>query len=223
MKKSTFALISFLTFSPLNVYAAILNLFPSDAKIEDVNLSPKAVASPMGQPTLQLDLVHAGKRVKSIFILKLDVYVIQLFVDQKEKFVPTPADANFEKDTRSLTSLSTMGAVGMQLNFLRDIAPVHITDSFVDAFTANGISVEKDPILSKVLSTIKSGPSIKKGESISILGLNGTTQDKVYIENSRGASEAIEGDSKLVDRMLSLWFGTPVDGGMKNLKETLTK
>ncbi|RYZ88644.1 MAG: hypothetical protein EOP04_08865 [Proteobacteria bacterium] len=221
MKLALSAVISALLIQ-FSAQAAILEVTPSDQKLQGVTLGSKAISTTTGKST-NLEFVNAGTRVKKILVIKADVYTIQLFVDQKAKFIKTPRDADFEIDMRSLKSISNLGVVALKLDFLRDLSADKIVDSFQDALHANHFEVSSDDGLKRVLAAIKKGGAVQKGESISIVGVNGADKDQLYVENSKGVSENVEGESQLIEKMLSIWLGTPADGKLEELKQELTR
>lgn len=202
--------------------AALLDVTPSANKVDDVTLGSKAVANTEGKST-QLDFIGGGKRIKKVLVVKANVYVAQLFVDQKDKFAKTPKEANLETDVTSLNSIANVGVVALKLDFLRDLSADKIVDSFEDALKSNKLDVATNEGLKKVLAAVKKGGAVTQGESIAIVGVNGATQDKLFVENSKGVAEIVEGDSKLVENMFSIWLGIPADSGLERLKGELTQ
>ncbi len=209
-------------FALSSAQAAILNVTPSTNKIDDVTLGSKAVATTEGKST-NLDFIAGGKRIKKILVVKANVYVAQLFVDQKDKFSKTPKEADLETDLTSLNSVSNLGVVALKLDFLRDLSADKIVDSFEDALKSNKLDVATNEGLKKVLAAVKKGGAVAQGDSIAIVGVNGAAQDKLFVENSKGVAEVVEGDSKLVENMFSIWLGIPADSGLERLKGELTQ
>ncbi len=206
----------------LSAQATLLTITPSGSALEGVQLGSQAtVTNDLG--TSQIAFVNAGVRVKKVAVINVKVYVTQFFADQPARFVKTPATADLAVDTSSLKSIADLGTVALKLDFVRDLDAASIVDSFDDALKANGLTSATDTGLSEVLRAIEAGGDMYPRDSISIVGVNGATNDTLYIENNRGVARKITADNKLVEKMFSIWFGIPADSGLKTLKGALTK
>ena len=201
--------------------AALLTLTKSAQKLDEVSLATAATATIDGA-AVPLEFVSAGIRKKKVVVFNAKVYVAQLFVDSKSKFLKLPAGADVAKDQTSLNAIGTLSKVALRLEFLRELSAEKIVNSFDEALKANNLSPQSDPGLGKILDAVKRNGNVSSGDAISIVGINGTDKDRLLIENDRGVSATIEGDAKLVDHFFSIWFGVPADGGLRELKEDLT-
>lgn len=215
---TVFGLFSAISFAQ----AALLESTPSEFYLEGVTLSKSAKAN-LKDSSVALSAVNAGVRNKKILVINAKIYVTQLFVSDVSQFVKTAPTADIETDLSSLNSLGKINTVALKLDLLRDLDAATLVDSFDTALKANNLSSSSNQGLSAVLTAMQNGGDLSKKDSISLVGVNGDANDILYIENSIGASDVIVGDSKLVDNMFAIWFGTPADSGLASLKAALTK
>lgn len=220
MRFAIFRLAGLSLFVVSSASAALLSVTNGTRKLDEVPIASTATVTIDGA-VAPIEFVTAGIRKKKVVVFNAKVYVAQLFVDSKAKYARLPAGADLAKDQTSLQSLGS-GRVALRLDFLRELTAEKVVSSFEEALRANNLSPADAPGLAKVLEAVKKNGNVTAGDSIAIVGVNGADKDRLLLENNRGVSAAIDGDAKLVDHFFSIWFGTPADSGLRDLKEELT-
>jgi hypothetical protein len=211
MKTTLFALI--LTLSAL-AQASLLTYTAGDKNLNGVVLNKTATINDgTGKPSaLSMDLLGAGLRTKSI-IIDVKVYTLQLFSDNK---------AGFSRDANALSSLvKNSNRVALRLDMLRTISSSQLSDSLKEALAANGYTVDAE--LNNVLALFGKSAEPSSGKSVSVLLVKDTKNNKtnLYYEDTAGTLQSMVGSPELMTKILSIWLGTPVDGGIQKLKNSL--
>ena len=220
--KSTLALCSLVLTITSSFAGSLTTVADPTHVIQGVTVAKSATAT-TAEGKFSLAAVNAGIRTKKVVFINANIYVAQIFVDQPAAFVHAVAGADMKSDVSSLSSLAAQNVVALKLDFVRDLDAATIIDSFDTALQANGMVAANDTGLTQMLQAIDKGGDMIKGDSITIVGVNGPTNDKLYVENSKGTSVVVTSDNKLVDKMFAIWLGVPADDGLATLKKTLTK
>jgi len=173
-------------------------------KVEEVSVKEQIKSSLF--PTA-LKLTGAGKRVKKIVLIKVDVYAAAHYIDPSAKL--TASDP--------LTGLRQAKAKALQLTFLRDVNAEKIRDSFSDALKENKVDLES-PMMKLAFSKLTF--DVKKGQTVSLLGLKKEGDTEVLHFESPAESFRIEGPGAATE-FWKIWFGEPEDSGLEKLKAAL--
>jgi Chalcone isomerase-like len=213
MKKMIFA--TALLLSTLG-QASLLTFEQGTMQLENVNLNKSAAINDQkGQPTtLKMDLLGAGLRSKTVLFVAAKVYIAQLFSDNK---------AAFSRDANALKSLvDNSKSVALKISMLRTVSASSLSVSFKEALTANGYAIDSD--LSAMLAIVEKGADGIQGKDLTMMMIKGTDgKISVYYEDAKGATQSFVGQADVMTKIMSIWLGTPADGGLKTLKENLIK
>lgn len=107
---------------------------------------------------------------------------------------------------------------GLELKLLRELDAEKIRHAFEEALKANNVDV-KAPMIQDFFQFVKASGEVKEGQTFRIVSKN---PNHVIIENPQGGTKEFEG-SNIGGQILSIWFGTPVDDDMADLKKALLK
>lgn len=188
----------------------------TDEKVEEVPLLKSVV---LKSATDQIDLkkVAHGIRKKVVFgLIPVKVYSLQFFAQHPEKIN--------KADDMVLASLKTAGPLHLNFTFLRDLSGTKISDSFKEGLEANKLDLKKIPLeLDQVLKEISAIKEFKKGETFTATAVWNNDQESLYLQYPNGEIKAFTGSGGFVEQFLSIWFGTPADSLLKELKKTLLK
>jgi hypothetical protein len=194
--------------------ASLLTFDQGTKQIEGVNLSPVAhINDAQGKPTnINLDILGAGLRTKTVLFVAAKVYVAQLFADNK---------AAFTRDANALTSLvNNSKSVAMKLSLLRTVSADTLAVSFREGIEHNDYTVDAE--LEQMLNLIETSADAVQGKSVTMLmvrnALGGT---KVYYEDSNGAQKSFVGSAGIMTKVMSIWLGKTADSGLTTLKQSL--
>jgi hypothetical protein len=212
MKTAFFVLV--LTLSTL-AQASLLTYTPGEKNLNGVVLNRSvAINDSTGKPTaLVMDLLGAGLRSKTVLVVEAKVYTLQLFSDNK---------AGFSRDANALASLvKNSNRVALRLDMLRTVSSSALSDSLKEALAANGYTTDAE--LNNVLGLFGKSAEATNGKSVSVLLVKDTKNNKtnLYYEDTKGALQSMVGSPELMTKILSIWLGTPVDGGIQKLKNAL--
>lgn len=209
MKKILFSIV--MTASLLS-QAALLTYEAGDKKLNDVVLNKTAsVVDAAGKTTAKLDLLGAGLRVKTVLVVEAKVYTLQLFSDNK---------AAFKRDATALNSLvANSSKVALKLDMLRTVTASSLSDSLKEALAANGFAIDSE--LTNVLAIFSKSAEATQGKSISVLLAKDNGKTNLYFEDTKGALQSMVGSPELMNKVLAIWLGKPVDAGVEKLKAAL--
>lgn len=208
-------IVSLFTFVSITAQADLLKFTAGDLELSDVNLNKSAVVlDQKGQPTsTKVELLGAGVRQK-IMLVKIPVYVAQLFSDNKSGFV--------REDEEALTSLtSSASTVVLKISMLRDVDAATLAESFSDALNANDLNIE-DGELAEVLSIIENAADADKGtEIVMMMQKNSDGSVTLSMQDAAGDVKTYTGSQALMHDIMAIWLGVPADKGLEKLKSTL--
>jgi hypothetical protein len=195
--------------------ASLLTYTPGEKNLNGVVLNRSvAINDSTGKPTaLVMDLLGAGLRSKTVLVVEAKVYTLQLFSDNK---------AGFSRDANALASLvKNSNRVALRLDMLRTVSSSALSDSLKEALAANGYTTDAE--LNNVLGLFGKSAEATNGKSVSVLLVKDTKNNKtnLYYEDTKGALQSMVGSPELMTKILSIWLGTPVDGGIQKLKNAL--
>ena len=154
MKTKTLSLVSFLFFFVFlgsSALSAPVRFGPvSTRKIKDVAIS-ESVQVPNGDQPLSLRWVTSGLRQKKVAVFWANVYVAQIFSNEK----------------LDLTSVSALRAsiikglpVVLSMTFVRDVDVKKIVEGFKEGFSENQVKVDVTPY-SKFLEAVQKSGDVK--------------------------------------------------------------
>lgn len=213
MKKLLVA--SLFAFVSITAQADLLKFTPGSLELSDVNLNKSAVVlDQKGQPTAtQVELLGAGVRNK-IMLIKIPVYVAQLFSNAKAGYV--------RDEEQALSSLTTSATtVVLKISMLRDVDAATLAESFSDALAANDLNVEEGE-LHDVLSIIENAADADEGTEIVMLMQKNTDGSvTLSMQDASGDVKSYTGSQALMHDIMSIWLGVPADKGLEKLKSTL--
>jgi len=199
----TFFLLSWLVVSP--IFAALLE--PGGNVVTTIEEVPvKAQAKTSFYPTPLL-LTGAGKRVKKIVLLKIDVYVAAHYLDSGTKL--TEADP--------MVGVKAAKAKAIQLTFLRDVDSGKIRDSFSEALRKNNVDMES-PVMKSVMARLTF--DMKEKQTLTLVGIKQPDGSEVLHFEAPTGPFKVEGPS-IATEFWKMWFGEPEDGGLEKLKSAL--
>jgi hypothetical protein len=181
-----------------------------------VTLSPGGgVLTVPGGPSIPMTAIGSGVRTKTILFVTVRVYTARLLVSgDAAAFERTPA--------RELASLDAMPAVAMHLVFERSVSPGQLGDSLDAAMRANGYDVTHDTDLQALSKAIRSSDAIPSGSTAILAAIRVDPQvDLVVYQSPSGAIASVSGRSGLKRALMSAWFGTPADGGLRGLRDEI--
>lgn len=195
-------------------FAALLTPSGPTEKVESVNIY-KSVTATIEKESILLSSIGAGLRAKKVVFLNVKVYVGQLFAPSADEFK--------KSSNEPLSAIKNQRAVAIQLHFLRDVDAENVQKSFIDALKANKVNTD-DSSVKQFLDTVQKGGEAKQGKSLTILGsLSPDGNEVIYYETTSGAISEIKGSKGFVEKIFSIWLGTPADDGVANLKKSILK
>lgn len=154
-----------------------------------------------------LTLTGAGKRVKKIVLLKIDVYAAAHYLDLSTKL--DPADP--------MAGVKAAKAKAIQLTFLRDVDSGKIRDSFSDALKKNGVDLQS-PVMKSVLGRLTF--DMKEKQTLTLVGIKRADGTEVLHFEAPTGPFQVEGPA-IASEFWKIWFGEPEDGGLEKLKAAL--
>ncbi len=196
--------------------ASLLSFDQGTLNLEGVNLNKSAkvnddrgVATPMN-----LELLGAGLRSKTVLFIAAKVYVAQLFSDNK---------AAFKRDGSALTSLTANSKfVALKISMLRNVSASTLSVSFRDALQANNYVIEGE--LTQLLTIVEQSADAVQGKSLTMLmSKNSAGGTNIYFEDVTGTQKSFVGSPELMTKVMSIWLGNPADSGLQTLKDSLLK
>ena len=152
-------------------------------------------------------LTGAGIRVKQIVFVDTNLYATSSYVDNTSGI----------SKTDPLGSLARNNVKALSLTLLRDLSADEIRSSFEDALMANNVDLDS-PGVKELLSKITF--DMPAQSTTSIAGFVDGHSDSAFIETSTGYKASAQ-DKGLSLNFWRVWFGIPVDDGMKALKANL--
>jgi hypothetical protein len=174
------------------------------------------VLSIPGGPTIPMTTIGSGLRTKKILLVTFRVYTARFLVSANEagQFDHTAA--------RALESLDSIPAVAMHLTFERRVSPQQLGSSLEAAMRANGYDVQRNPDLQAVSKAIRSSDEIPSGSTgiLAAVRVDADT-DLVLYQAPSGATVSVRGRTGLKRAVLSAWFGTPADAGLRRLRDEI--
>jgi len=201
----------------LSAQASLLNFTAGTKKLAGVTLSPSAVGSVQnskGAATeVKVTLLGAGLREKKVLIVDAKVYTAELFSDNEAGFVRTADGA--------LTSLAqNSNAVALKITMLRTVSASQLATSFEEALQANEISLEGE--MKQLLTIVENSADGVSGKSLIMLMVKeGADATTIYYEDTEGAVKQFTGSSSLINKVMAIWLGQPVDKGLSACKSQL--
>ena len=160
-----------------------------------------------------LTLIGDGLRRKKVALIWVNVYVAQVLAELPVAFDRAPEKAS--------DSIANVGTVAIQMNFLRNVDASTVQNSFKEAFTANGVNMTEAAIAG-FLAAVNDGGDALSGTTMTIRGsklANGS--EEIVYEDSKGDLKTIVGSAGFIKKVFGIWYGTPADSGLVNLKAAL--
>lgn len=198
----------------LSAQAALLTFEQGSKQLEGVNLNSVAkINDAQGKPSnINLDLLGAGLRSKTVLFVAAKVYVAQMFSDSK---------ATFTRDQNALKSLTTNAkSIAMKMTMMRTVSASSLADSFREALEHNGYEISGD--LEKVLALMESSADAEQGKNLTMLMVrNPQGGTNIYYEDAKGAQKSLVAGAELMTQIMSIWLGQPADKGLESLKQAL--
>lgn len=187
------------------------NLFQGHQMIQTATFTPD------GQPAIALQPVAQGLRKKAVFgLVAVNVYVAQLLAAKPEKLVKT--------EDGILASLKEAGPVQLSLVFMRNIPGDRISESFKEGLAANKIDTKNlPPDLTNILKEIEAIKEFKNNGRFTLAFEWNADRSSVHLSDGSGPVKTVTGSAEFAGKLLSIWFGTPADAKLGELKKTLIK
>lgn len=187
---------------------------PSDCTVAGVSLTGAITASAEGR-TSELKLFGAALRKKTIVVVPVDVYVVQIYGNDPSKIART--------NDGILASIDSQQTVAATLTFRRDVDAEQIQTAFQDGFDTNGIDQTSNQIATLLDAALKSEVA-KNGKVMTFVGeklADGTTA--VTFEGTQGNPVTIHGDKNFIRQTIALWLGVPGDNGLEAMKKDILR
>lgn len=166
-----------------------------------------------------LQLVSHGVRKKKVFgLATVKVYLTE--------FLAEKAGSLSHDEKGFLESIKKTVASQVRLTLLRDLSGKKITQSFVEALETNKVNVENpSKELKDVLDILNKITEFKTNETFTLTTLWSDKDDEatLIVQSPDGSIKTVKGPSQFAVDLYSIWFGTPVDGKMEELKKVLIK
>ncbi len=215
MKLQTYAL-AFTFLFQINVTAQTITTHATEKTFEDVKLVDTVTLEDAGVKT-ELKSVSYGIRKKKVYLLAVvKIYVAEFFAADSTKLQKTSEGI--------LPSLKSAGPVQLRFTVSRDLTGSQISESFIEALKANDIDTEKtSKELAEVLASVKDIKKFKTGEVFSLTAFWKDGTATLWIQKPDQTIQKITGAEKFATDLFSIWFGTPADPKLEDLKKALLK
>ncbi len=186
---------------------SIVNLENSDEVLGDTGVTLAKSAS-VTVTSETLPLVGAGLRTKFMF----NVYVVQIFNNAPQLIQRNAAGI--------LDSVAAATHSVIHLSFLRNVKNDQIRTSFQEALIKNKVDVNS-PAIQSFFQAVQQGGAAQDGSELAlILSHLPNGMDQLIYQSPSGNSYTLQG-AGLVKAVLSIWLGTPADGGLESCKNEL--
>lgn len=193
----------------LTANAGLLTLSGGSKKLEGVTLNQTANVT---GSDVNMTLVGAGLRAKTVLFVPAKVYVAELFTNEATKF---------SRDNNALKSLEAASVTAVRLTFLRGVDAATVASSYREALVANSVNL-KDPSIVAFLNNVEKGGDASSGKSfVMLLILTKDGGTKLYYEDTKDQVSVIDGPRALQQNILSIWLGQSADSGLEKLKKSL--
>lgn len=186
----------------------------ADCSIAGVNLSGSVTTSVEGR-TSELKLFGAALRQKTIVVIPVNVYVVQIYGNDPAKMART--------NDGVLASIDSQQTVAVTLTFRRDVDAEQIQTAFQDGFDANGVDQTSNQIAGLLDAALKSDVA-KNGKVMTFVCeklADGTTA--VTFEGTQGNPVTIHGDKNFIHQVMTLWLGVAADNGLEAMKKDILR
>ncbi len=188
--------------------AQMLTVTPGNQKISGTAIAATASLKHTTE-SYNLKIIGSALRAKKVAFMNFDVYVGQLLGTEPENF----------KKSQPLQSAIEQKAIAMQMTFLREVDIAKIMTSFEDSFKANHIDT-KTPEIVQILDAVKNNGDLKKGSTLTFVGIKNNDMDTVIFEGSQNKTVEIKG-KQLILKVFSLWLGNTADSGIAEFQKNL--
>jgi hypothetical protein len=188
----------------------------SEKTLEDNKLVQSTELQYQSKKTILTAISHGLRKKKVFGLVPVKVYTIEFLSANPTKLVKT--------DESIIASLKSSEAAQLKLTLQRDLAGAKITQSFTESLENNGVDV-KNPSkeMAEVMAELNTVKEFKKGETFSLLATWKDSNATLFIQKPDGSITTISGPEKFANELFSIWFGTPADKEMIELKKTLLK
>lgn len=188
----------------------------SETSYEDTKLVQATTLQFQNQKTELKPIAHGLRKKKFFGLVPVKVYVIEFLSANPTKLVKT--------DEGILASMKSAEAVELKITVKRDLGGKKITDSFIESLKNNGIDTANlSTEMAAILAELNTINEFKKGETFSLLATWKDANATLFIHKPDGSIKMITGPEKFAHDLFSIWFGTPADKEMIELKKTLLK
>lgn len=201
----------------LSAQASLLNFTAGAKKLAGVTLSQTATGSVQNSKGAATDvsvtLLGAGLREKKVLIVNAKVYVAELFSNNEAGFSRTSDGA-----LASLANNST--AVALKISMLRTVSASQLASSFEEALQANNIPLEGE--MKQLLAFVENSADGVNGKSLTMLMVKeGADATTIFYEDTAGSVKQFTGSATLINKVMAIWLGKPVDKGIAECKSQL--
>ena len=174
-----------------------------------------SVTADVSTRSTPLKLLGAALRRKKVAIVKIPVYVIELYGTDV-------ADFNRTEDG-ALASLKSEQTVAVQLHFLRDVDAGQVQSAFQDSLAANNVDQTQTDIVNFLSAVVKCGPA-QNGKTYTIVGEKlADGSEVVSYQGTQGDPVSIAGPAGFVSEVMSIWLGNPADAELGSAKSDLLR
>ena len=193
----------------LTANAGLLTVSGGSKKIEGVTLNQTAQVT---VSDVNMSLVGAGLRAKTVLFVPAKVYVAELFTNDAAKY---------SRDNNALKSLEAASVTAIRLTFLRGVDAPTVASSYREALVANNVNL-KDQAIAQFLANVEKGGDAAQGKSfVMLLVLTKEGGTKLYYEDTKDQVSVVDGPRALQQQILSIWLGNSADSGLEKLKKSL--
>lgn len=195
-------------------YAELVTLGTQAGEKSGVGIAADATINFNGQAT-PVSVVGSGVRRKNVLGVK-DIYVAQLMVSDVTTYKKTEAEA--------LATIAAEPVAAIRLTFVRDVPSTKVSESFLDAFDANGIDTTNADIKKFINIVSNSGGAANKGSLNIVLIKNADGTETLAYENVAGTKVTpglATGAAGFGAKIFAIWLGVPADDYLAELKAEL--
>ncbi len=198
----------------MTTHAASIKSTASEKKFEEVTLTQTTHLED-GGTTTNLSTVSHGLRKKKVFgLVNVSVYVAEFLAAQPTRLAKT--EENF------INSFADAQPVQLKLTMVRDLKGSDISKAFQESLEANKITSEKmAPELKEILDEGKAIPEFKNKDVFSLIATFKDGKATLHVQKPDGSIKSWTGSTIFVNQIFSIWFGTPSDPKLGDLKKTL--
>ena len=214
--KNIFCALLAILFISVPAWSLTIKATASDMKFEDMTLTQMTQIEDQGAST-DLQSYSHGLRKKKVFgLVTVNVYVAEFLAAHPDKLAKT--------ENQFVDSFSDAGPTQLKLTMVRDLKGSDISKAFTESLEANKITAANmAPELKNVLEEVKAIAEFKNKDVFSLVSIIKDGKGTLHIQKPDGSIKTFSGPALFLQQLFSIWFGTPSDPKLGDLKKTLMK